>query len=149
MKYERTSHAAYELKYHLVWAPKYRRMLLKGPAGRILKKIFLGIGERYGFKIVEQEVMADHVHLFVSAPPRFSPAELVKILKSVSWNRLMVEMPGIKKELWGGALWQEGCFVRATGDMVTAEIIRRYIRYQQEHEEGPKQLSFMFKSHRR
>ena len=149
MKYERTSHAVYELKYHLVWAPKYRRMVLTEPVARTLKRIFLGIGERYGFRIVEQEVMPDHVHLFVSAPPRYSPAQLVKILKSVSWQRLMKEMPETKEELWGGALWQQGYFVRATGDMVTSQIIRRYIRYQKVHEEGPKQLRLMFKSKRR
>ena len=75
MKYERTSHAVYDLKYHFVWVPKYRRMVLKEPVARALKRIFLGIAERYGFRVVEQEVLKDHVHLFVSAPPRFSPAE--------------------------------------------------------------------------
>ena len=109
----------------------------------------LGIAERYGFRVVEQEVLKDHVHLFVSAPPRFSPAELVKILKSVSWNRLMVEMPWVKREMWGGALWSSGYFVRATGDMVTSAVIERYIKYQKQHEEGPKQLRFQFTSHRR
>jgi putative transposase len=108
MKYERTSHAVYELKYHFVWVPKWRRMVLSGSVGRTLKRIFLGIAERYGFRIVEQEVMPDHVHLFVSAPPRYSPAELVKILKSVSWDQLMKEMPEMREMLWGGALWQSG-----------------------------------------
>ena len=139
----------YELKYHFVWVPKYRRMVLKEPVARRLKRIFVGIAERYGFGIEEQEVMPDHVHLFVSAPPRFSPAELVKILKSVSWNRLMVEMPEIGKELWGSALWSSGYFVRATGAKVTSDIIRKYIQYQRIHEEGPKQLSFTFSPYRR
>lgn len=143
-KYGRTSHAVYDLKYHIVWAPKYRRKLLVGPVVRKLKRIFLGIAGRYGFTVVEQEVMADHVHLFVSAPPRYSPAELVKILKSVSWQRLMKEEPEVREELWGGELWQEGYFVRATGDMVTSEVIRRYIRHQHDQEGGPKQLKFGF-----
>jgi putative transposase len=119
-------------------------MILKEPIAKTLRRIFLGIAARYGFRIVEQEVMPDHVHLFVSAPPRFSPAELVKILKSVSWNRLMTERPEMKKELWGGALWSSGYFVRATGDMVTSAIIQRYIRYQRVHDEGPKQMRFQF-----
>ncbi|MBI4676100.1 MAG: IS200/IS605 family transposase [Elusimicrobia bacterium] len=140
MEYGRTSHAVYELKYHLVWVPKWRRMILTDPVARRLKRIFAGIAERYGFAIVEQEVQPDHVHLFVNAPPRFSPAELVKILKSVSWNRLMKEMPDMREVVWGGALWSSGYFVRATGDAVTAEVIKRYIRYQRSHAEGPKQL---------
>ena len=144
MEYARTSHAVYELKYHFVWVPKWRRMILKEPVARTLKKIFRGIAERYGFRIVEQEVVGDHVHLFVSAPPRYSPAELVKILKSVSWNRLMKEMPELKEELWGGALWSSGYFVRAAGDAVTSEVIRKYIRYQNLRDEGPKQIRFDF-----
>jgi len=144
MKYERTSHAVYELKYHFVWVPKWRRMVLSGSAARTLKRIFAGIAERYGFSIVAQEVMPDHVHLFVSAPPRFSPAELVKILKSVSWNQLMKEMPEMREDLWGGALWSSGYFVRATGDMVTSDIIKRYILYQRKHDEGPRQRQFQF-----
>ena len=110
---------------------------------RRLKRIFVGIGERYGFRVVEQGIERDHVHLFVSAPPRWSPAELVKTLKSVSWNRLMLEIPEMKDVTWGGALWSSGYFVRATGDKVTSATIERYIRYQRSHE-GPKQLPFRF-----
>jgi putative transposase len=118
-------------------------MVLSGSVGHALKRIFLGIAERYGFDIVAQEVMPDHVHLFVSAPPRFSPAELVKILKSVSWTQLMKAKPEMREVLWGGALWSSGYFVRATGDMVTSNVIKRYILYQHEHE-GPKQRRFQF-----
>jgi putative transposase len=88
--------------------------------------------------------MSDHVHLFVSAPPRFSPAELVKVLKSVSWNRLMKEVPEMKETLWGGPLWSSGYFVRGAGDKVTSDIIRKYIQHQRSHEEGTKQLPFKF-----
>lgn len=144
MEYERTSHAVYELKYHFVWVPKWRRMVLKEPVARTLKKIFRGIAERYGFRIVEQEVMGDHVHLFVSAPSRYSPAELVKILKRVSWNRLMIEIPELKEEIWGGALWSSGYFVRGTGDKVTSAVIAKYIRYQRLQDEGLKQIRFNF-----
>src|SRR3989338_5314333 len=93
MEYQRTSHAVYELKYHLVWVPKYRKVVLSEPVARRLKMVFRGIAERYGFTVVEQEVMPDHVHVFVSAPPRWSPAELVKVLKSVSARQLFEEFP--------------------------------------------------------
>jgi putative transposase len=61
--------------------------MLKETMAKTLKRRFLGIAERYGCRIGEQEVMPDHIQLFVSAPLRFCPAELVKILKSVSWIR--------------------------------------------------------------
>src|SRR3990167_4317219 len=93
MEYQRTSHAVYELKYHLVWVPKYRKIVLSEPVARRCKAIFQGTAERYGFLIVEQEIMPDHVHVFVSAPPRWSPAELVNVLKGVSARRLLEEFP--------------------------------------------------------
>ena len=144
MEYQRTSHAVYELKYHLGWAPKFRKVVLSEPVARRFKAIFRGIAERYGFTIVEQEVMSDHVHLCVSAPPRWSPAELVNVLKGVSARQLRKESLPLREATWGGSLWSDGYFVRATGDAVTADIIQRYIRYQRRHEEGPRQLRFDF-----
>ena len=144
MRYQRISHAVYELKYHLVWVPKYRKVVLREPVASRCKQVFQGIAERYGFAIVEQEVMPDHVHLFVSAPPRWSPAELVNVLKSISAKQLFKEIPKLRQAMWGGELWSSGYFVRATGDAVTAAVIQRYIRYQRAHEEGPQQLKFSF-----
>jgi len=130
------------LKYHLVWVPKYRKVVLSEPVARRGKQIFQGIAERYGFTVVEQEVMPDHVHVFVSAPPRWSPAELVNVLKSVSAKQLFKEFPRLRKAMWGGELWRSGSFVRATGAAVTAAVIQRYIRYQRSHDAGPRQRRF-------
>jgi len=129
----------YDLKYHLVWVPKYRKMLLKGKLAERLKEIFKEIAERYEFEIDTAEVKEDHVHLFLVAPPRYSPSRIVQIIKSVSAKVVFKEFPEIKEELWGGELWNDGYFVRSVGDKVTAEVIRRYIKYQ--HQE---QLSFDF-----
>ncbi len=83
------------------------------------------------------EVNEDHVHLFLSAPPWYSPARVVEMLKSISAQMVFKKFPKIKKQLWGGELWNDGYFVRSVGDKVTSEIIRRYIRYQHQQ-----QLSF-------
>ena len=136
---KRTSHAVYDLKYHMVWAPKYRKMVLRGDLARRLKIAFREIADRYEFEIDTMEVNEDHVHLFLSAPPRYSPAQVVQILKSISARMIFKEFPKIKKQLWGGELWNDGYFVRSVGDKVTSEIIRRYIKYQQQQ-----QLSFDF-----
>jgi REP element-mobilizing transposase RayT len=78
----------------------------------------------------KMEVMEDHVHLCLSAPPRYAPARVVQILKSISARELFARFPRLRRRLWGGQLWEDGYFVRSVGDAVTAEIIRRYIRYQ-------------------
>ena len=136
---KRTSHAVYDLKYHMVLAPKYRKMVLKGELATRLKAAFREIAERYEFEIDTMEVKDDHVHLFLSAPPRYSPAGIVQIIKSISGKMVFKQFPEGKKELWGGEFWGDGYFVRSVGDKVTSEVIRRYIKYQQQE-----QLSFEF-----
>jgi len=73
MVLKRTSHAVYEIKYHIVWIPKYRKGILNAPMQERLKEIFYEIAQQYEFEIDQLEVMPDHVHVFVSAPPRYSP----------------------------------------------------------------------------
>ena len=97
-----------------------------------LKEVFEGIAERYELEIDTMEVMADHVHIFVSSPPRYSPSEVVQLLKSISAREVFRRYPGVKEQLWGGELWNDGYFVRSVGDEVTAEVIRRYIALQHE-----------------
>jgi len=136
---KRTSHAVYDLKYHMVWVPKYRKMILQGDLAKRLREVFVEIAERYEFEIDTMEVKEDHVHLFLTAPPRYSPAGVVQIIKSISAKVVFKEFPEVKEQLWGGEFWSDGYFVRSVGDKVTSDVIRRYIKYQ--HHE---QLSFDF-----
>ena len=62
------------------------------------------------------------------------------MLKSISASVIFKEHPEVKEELWGGEFWEDGYFARTVGDKVTAEIIRKYIRYHREEEKFPKQL---------
>ena len=123
----------------MVWIPKYRKIILEEKIAARLKKIFQEIAERYGFEIDTMEVMKDHVHLFLSAPPRYAPAEVVQIMKSISAKKVFKEFPEVTEQLWGGELWNDGHFVRSTGEKVTTEVIRKYIKNQHQ-----KQLSFDF-----
>ncbi|MGP0592172.1 IS200/IS605 family transposase, partial [Nitrospira sp. T9] len=86
------------------------------------------------------EVMEDHVHIFLSVPPCYSPAQVAQRLKSISARKVFQEFPEVKQQLWGGELWNDGYFVRSVGDQVTAEVIRRYIT----HQHDPKQLKLDF-----
>jgi putative transposase len=114
-------------------------MILKGDLAKRLKVVFQEIAERYEFEIDTMEVKDDHVHLFLSAPPRYSPARVVQVIKSISAKMVFREFPEVKKQLWGGEFWSDGYFVRSVGDKVTSDLIRRYIKYHQD-----KQLSFSF-----
>ncbi len=140
----RSSHAVYDLKYHLVWVPKYRRRNLISQIAERLEEIFLEIAEEYDFEIIEQKVRNYHVHLFVSAPPRYSASQLVNMIKSISARQIFQEFPWFRKKCWNEKLWQDGYFVRGVGNKLTSEVIARYIRYQEKEGAG-KQLTLFEK----
>ena len=126
-------HTKYELKYHFVWCPKYRKMVLKGNIGKYVAHVIYEIAERYDFEVVELAVMPDHVHLFVSAAPENSPAHLLQVIKSITAREVFKRFPGMKRFLWGGALWERGYFVMSSGSGTTDEMIRQYIKDQRPH----------------
>ena len=140
MGIRRIKHAVYDLKYHLVWIPKYRKHIFDKEVSEYLKVIFSKIAEEYEFEIDTMEVMEDHVHIFVEVPPRYSPARVVQIMKSISAREVFSQFPDFRKQLWAGELWNDGYFVRSVGDKVTADIIRKYIEYQT-HEDDSIQLN--------
>ena len=103
--------------------------------------MFRKVAEEYDLIIDTMEVVEDHVHIFLEAPPRLSPSRVVQVLKSVSARELFREFPRLRRELWGGRLWSDGYFVRAVGDEVTGDVIRRYIEYHKHQQDGGIQLS--------
>jgi len=84
-------------------------------------------------------IQPDHVHIFLHAPPKYAPARIVQIMKSISAREVFAQFPQLRQKLWAGEFWSDGYFVRSVGDHVTAEIIKQYIRYQKDNG-GPKQL---------
>ena len=89
------------------------------------------------------EVDKDHVHIFLSFPPKNSISEVVRIFKSVSSKIIREEYPQVKNELWGGEFWEDGYFARTVGDKTTAEVIRRYIRFHERRKSNAVQLRFL------
>ena len=137
---KRTSHAVYDAKYHLVWTPKYRKWILRGDIRERVKGLFEEISINHEIEIDEMEVVNDHVHIFLSFPPRYSIAKVVGMLKSISASVIFKEYPEVKSELWGGEFWGDGYFARTVGDEVTAETIRKYIEYHRDDEKRPSQM---------
>lgn len=134
-----TKHAVYDLKYHFVWIPKYRKKQLIGDVAVFVKQVFHRIALEYGWEIEEVAIQSDHVHVFLHAPPKYAPARIVQVMKSLSAREIFQQFPQLRKQLWAGEFWNDGYFVRSVGDQVTAEIIKKYIRYQSD-DDKPKQL---------
>lgn len=114
----------------MVWCQKYRKPILEDPK----VKEFLGdqittIAETKECEVLALEVMPDHVHLFVSAPPFDSPTDVVKVFKGVTALRLFKKCPHLREEYWKGKLWSPGYYVGTAGH-VSAETIQKYIEEQ-------------------
>ena len=139
MAIRRTAHAVYDTKYHLVWAPKYRRWIKREDIRERVKEFFLEVAEHYGLEIQEMQVAPDHVHIFLSFPPRYSIAHVVGMWKSISASEGFERFPEVKKGLWGGEFWEDGYFARTVGDKITADLIKRYTKYHRDEVSG-KQL---------
>ena len=133
MEIRKTSHARYELWYHLAFSTKYRKKVFNdAKTQRDTEKLFREIAQHYDLEVGQIEVLSDHVHLTLSAPPRIAPAEAVAILKSVSTKLLFKRYKWLKNLYWGGEVFSGGYFVRSIGTGLTREAIEKYIREQSE-----------------
>jgi len=141
MVLRRTPHAVYATLYPLVWSPKYRRDVLQGEGQQRVQELCADLAEQDDITSEAMEVSPDHVHILCSFPPRYSIAQVVTRLKSVSARAIFREFPRVKRRLWGGELWEEGYCARTVGDKVTAEVIRRYMQHHRLEKTGDVQLS--------
>ncbi len=126
------SHCRFNLKYHLVWIPKYRRRILVDRLAVRLSQILLQIAREYQLKIIAHEVMPDHVHVLVEAPTKYSPAQIVGYFKGISSRLLQKDFPDeIKRFIWKkGTLWARGYYIASVADNVTTEVVKEYINNQ-------------------
>ena len=129
MEVKRASHCVHDTRYHLVWAPKYRKWVLQGAIRQRGKELFQEIAGHHGFEIEEMEVDKDHVHLFLSFHQKYSIGQVVGLMKAVGAKEIREEFPEVRKQLWGGEFWEDGYVARTVADKVTAEVIKKYIRF--------------------
>ena len=142
----------YSLQYHIVWCTKYRRNVLKDGADSDCKELLYSLAEEYRFKIAAMEVMPDHIHLLVDATPQFCIPDMIKIMKGGIARKLFLLHPEMKKQLWGGHLWNPSYCVVTVSDR-SREMVERYIESQKEKEWGgrgrpPRDLERLQEYHR-
>lgn len=120
----------YNLNYHIVWCVKYRRKVLTEDVTKTLVDDIFAIGAEKGFSVIEAKVDdGDHIHVFVSVPPKFSITKIVSWLKGITGRHLLMQHPEIKSKLWNGHLWNDSYFVESIGS-TNEENILKYIERQ-------------------
>jgi putative transposase len=120
---EKTRYAYYNINYHLVWIPKSPGKVLVGQIKADLETAIREIAEKLGVKVESLDVQPDHIQLLASAPPRYSPANLINAFKGASSHRLRNKYPYLKSL---PSMWTKTYYV-GTVDTVSAEAIKLYL----------------------
>ncbi len=129
-------HCKYNINYHIIWVPKYRKHILFGKVADVLKTIIDGVCVDNDCENLALEIMPDHIHLFIGAKPTINPANLIKLIKGGTSRKLRLAFPDLKylgyekhyKKF--DSLWARGYYCGSAGH-VSQEAVRKYILEQE------------------
>ena len=133
------SHSKWRCKYHIVFAPKYRRMAIYGEIKQDIGKILRQLCENKGVNIIEAELCKDHVHMLVEIPPSMSVSQFVGYLKGKSSLMIFDRHANLKYKYGNRHFWCRGYYVETVGK--NEKIIKEYIQNQLQEDIMNDQLS--------
>ena len=139
-EWQSQSHVRWFCRFHVVIVPKYRKKAIFGSLRKGIGRILRELCRQHGVELLEGHAMPDHVHMCLSIPPKFSVANTVGFLKGKSAIRVHREYLRRKRNFTGFHFWARGYCVSTVG--LDEEVIRAYIRKQEEEEKRLEQLSF-------
>lgn len=133
------AHSKWNCKYHIVFAPKYRRQVIYGEMKKEIGAILRKLCEYKGVEIVEAEACPDHIHMLVSIPPKYSVAEFVGYLKGKSSLMIFDRFANMKYKYGNRHFWCRGYYVDTVGR--NKKAIEEYIRNQIQDDIAYEQIS--------
>ena len=137
------AHTMYNCKYHIVFAPKYRRMAFYGSKRLEIGKILRKLCEWKGVNIIEAEVCVDHIHMLVEIPPKYSVSGFMGFLKGKSSLIIYQKWGNAKFKYRNREFWCRGYYVDTVGK--NTKKIKEYIRNQLKEDEEMVQMTIDFK----
>ena len=137
MQYDKGKHCVFYHRYHLVWSTKYRYKLLRGDMQLRVRDIVRQVCAENGVEILKGVVSSDHVHVFVSIPPKLAVSDLMRRIKGRTAFKLFREFPKLKKRYWGRHFWGRGYFSTTNG-AITEDVVLQYL---ERHIENPTGIS--------
>ena len=122
------SHTKWNCKYHIVFAPKYRRQIIYGKIKNDIGKILRKLCEWKGVEIIEAEACPDHIHMLLEIPPKYAVADIMGYLKSRSTLMIFDRHANLKYKYGNRQFWCTGYYVDTVGR--NKKVIEAYIRSQ-------------------
>ena len=124
------SHTRYNCTYHIVFIPKYRRKAMYGELRKEIGQILVKLCKMEGIGFLEGAVSKDHVHMYISVPPKYSISGVMSKLKGKSALMIFDRHPNYR-DRYGRHFWARGYYVETVGN-VNEDVIRKYIAEQEE-----------------
>ena len=136
---ESIAHTKWECKYHIVFAPKYRRQIIYGSIKEDIGKMLRKLCEYKGVEIIEAEACKDHIHMLVSIPPKYSVSQIMGYLKGKSSLMIFEKYANMKYKYGNRHFWCRGYYVSTVGR--NRRAIEAYIKNQLQEDYAEEQLS--------
>lgn len=133
------SHTTWRCKYHVVFAPKYRRQIIYGKIKQDIGKILRDLCARKDVEIIEANACPDHIHMLLSIPPKYSVSAFMGYLKGKSSLIIFERHAQLKYRYGNRKFWCKGYYVDTVGR--NKEAIRKYIREQLQEDHIAEQLT--------
>ena len=143
MKIDKNSiaHTAWNCKYHIVFAPKYRRQVIYGKIKADIGNMLRKLCEYKGVEILEAEACKDHIHMLVSIPPKYSVSQIMGYLKGKSSLMIFEKYANMKYKYGNRHFWCRGYYVDTVGR--NKKAIAEYIRNQLQEDVAYDQMSIV------
>lgn len=133
------AHTQWECKYHIVFAPKYRRQIIYGKIKQDIGQMIRKLCEYKGVEIIEAEACKDHIHMLVSLPPKYSVSQFMGYLKGKSSLMIFEKYANLKYKYGNRHFWCRGYYVSTVGK--NRKAIEQYIRNQLQEDYADDQMS--------
>ena len=133
------AHTKWECKYHIVFAPKYRRQIIYGKIKMDIGQMLRKLCEYKGIEIIEAEACKDHIHMLISIPPKYSAAQIMGYLKGKSSLMIFEKYANLKYKYGNRHFWCRGYYVSTVG--ANRKAIQEYIRNQLQEDYTDDQMS--------
>ena len=138
-EYQSLSHTRWECKYHVVFIPKKRKKKIVDGLRRHLGEIFRELAKQKDSQVVEGHLMADHVHMCLSIPPKYAVSNVVGFIKGKSAIAIARQFGGRARNFTGEVFWARGYFISTVG--LDEAMVRAYIRNQEDEDERYDQMT--------
>ncbi|WP_037296213.1 IS200/IS605 family transposase [Roseobacter sp. AzwK-3b] len=126
MQYNTGSHCVFYHRYHLVWSNKDRFKVLKDQVLLRVRDICRQVCHENEIDILRGVLSSDHVHMFVSVPPKLAISDLVRKMKGRSSHKVQREFPELRRRYWSRRFWGRGHFSTTNG-AITEDIVLQYL----------------------